>query len=782
MRTRSERYFRWLVGHRPIVLIGCSILLTVALVGALRVRVDYAIEQLFPARGEIRENFEQFRGAFSKEDTRFSLIWRDVRPPGVALFRDLRRAARHFEEVGLEDVDWIGSVSVAEAEELDGEMGLRVHPLIEESRLSDEYVRTVLARYKEDNLYRGYLWNAGQTAFAIHGYLGNGSTDDRSRREIEEALTARLQPLHTEGVTIALGGIPVIRSRLPKLLEADQKLFLGGGFVLFFALLFLFFRHPGQVVLCVATALPAYLVTIGFMGFAGISITVLTSFIPIIVLVVGVSDSIHLLARYRRGRRGGLSGRHAVVEAFAHLAMPCFYTSLTTAVGFASLIGTRIGIVMEFGAFTALAILLAFGFGMTFLPALLTLVPGRRLDDRGLSFRWLQRIVKWTEALALRPSRQLIAVFALVSAVGLTAGLTLRTNTLLLDDLRSRSGLIRDLRWIEAQGFGLFQVVLYLRQTDTRELHDPEALAWMARFQRFAERDPLVLGTLALPDFVRQLRSAVVEDGEGADGEGENGLPVSVEEASQLLFMASLEEPEFAEVVYHHSDGEAQVIVSVLDEGSTVILPFLERVDRYLAENPIPVGSAVPTGTVYLLQSYQARILESFGPSLAIALLLITGIMVYMFRSLRYGLLALIPNLFPLVVLMGVMRLCAFDLKPSTILVFSIAFGIAADDTIHFLGRFKMAIERGLLVSHALVESLRDAGPSILMTSLVVGSGFSLLIASQFEVLFLVGLMTSVSAAAAVCADLFAFPSILAVVWPALEGGRQRAGQLQETS
>ena len=118
----------------------------------------------------------------------------------------------------------------------------------------------------------------------------------------------------------------------------------------------------------------------------------------------------------------------------------------------------------------------------------------------------------------------------------------------------------------------------------------------------------------------------------------------------------------------------------MLDKGSTVILPFLERVDRYLAENPAPVGSAVPTGTVYLLQSYQARILESFGPSLAIALLLITAIMIYMFRSFRYGLLALIPNLFPLVILMGVMRLCGFDLKPSTILVFSIAFGIAADD------------------------------------------------------------------------------------------------------
>jgi predicted RND superfamily exporter protein len=777
MRAGRDRYFHWLVRHRPTVLIGCAVLLTASLAGARRVRVDYTIEQLFPARGQTRETFDHYKGAFSKEDTRFSLVWRDARPPGVDLFRDLQRAARHFEEVGLEDVHWIGSVTVAEAEEVEGETGLRVHALIEEPRLSDEYVRDILSRYRDDNLYRGYLWNPDQTAFAIHGYLGDQNTDDRTRREIEEALTARLETLDRDGIELALGGIPVIRSRLPKNLEADQMLFLGGGFVLFFVILFLFFRHVGQIALCVATAIPAYLVTIGFMGFAGISITVLTSFIPIIILVVGVSDSIHLLARYRSGRRDGRDGKDAVVEAFTHLSTPCLYTSLTTAVGFLSLVGTRIGIVMEFGAFTAVAILLAFGFGMTLLPVLLSLCPERRLDDRGLSFRWLERTVEWAVALAMRPSRHVIAAFSLVGVAGLAAGLTLRTNTLLLDDLRPHSGLIRDLRWVEAQGFGLFQVVLYLTQTDERELHDPEALRWMERFQRFAERDPLVLGSLALPDFVRQLRGAAVGDEAGG-----TDLPQSTEESSQLLFMASLEDADFAEVVYHQSDGEAQIIVSVLDKGSTVILPFLERVERYLAEDPPPVGSAVPTGTVYLLQSYQARILESFLPSIVIALVLITGIMVYMFRSLRYGLLAVVPNLFPLLVLLGVMRLCSFDLKPSTILVFSIAFGIAADDTIHFLGRFKMAIEAGWGVPEALVESLRDAGPAILMTSLVVGGGFSLLIGSQFEVLFLVGLMTTVSAVAAVCADLFAFPSILAFAWPALERRRQRTGQVQETT
>ena len=126
------------------------------------------------------------------------------------------------------------------------------------------------------------------------------------------------------------------------------------------------------------------------------------------------------------------------------------------------------------------------------------------------------------------------------------------------------------------------------------------------------------------------------------------------------------------------------------------MLPLLSSIETYLAENPPPVGTAVSTGTVKLLQEFTGQLLRSFGPSLLVALVLITATMIYLFRSVKYGLLALIPNLFPLVVLLGVMKLGGFDLKPSTILVFSIAFGLAVDDTIHLLGRFRQVVSSGV--------------------------------------------------------------------------------------
>lgn len=775
MQARLHRYFQWLVRHRALVLALIAVVVAIAAASARRVRMDYTIEQFFPGFGPERRTYEQYKLSFPKEDTQISLFWKDSRAPGVALYGDMQQAARFFEEVGLQDMQWIGSVEVAEVAVLEGESGLRIHRLIEEEKLSDSYVQEVLAQHRNDDLYRGFIWDSAQSVFAIHGTLDQHLMDDRRRREIEETLTEKLKSLEREGTTLALSGIPVIRSRIPKMLDADQRLLVGLGLLLFLTTLFLFFRHVGQVVLCLVSVLPAYLCTVGLIGLAGKPLTVLTGFIPIIVLVVGGSDIVHLLTRYRHIRAGAEDNVHAVVQSFSELAIPCFYTSLTTAIGFISLVGTRIRMVMDFGIFTSIAIFMTYAFSMTLLPVLLSCYSRKTFDGRGLELRWLQRTVEAAVTLAARPSRRLVSVFLLIGLLGLGLGTSLRVNTFLVDDLKENTSLIRDLRWIEANGFGLFQVNLFLEQTGEEPLHHPAALAWMEDFQAFVRTDPLVAGSFALPDFLKPLRQAAL-DGNREDG----ALPSTIEESSQLVLLAELHDADFFADVYRQMEGEAQVIVMVRDKGSIAMLPFLERVDGYLEENPPPVGSAVSTGTVKLIQNYSAQVLRNFGPSLLIAVVLIFAVMSYMFRSLKHGLLALIPNFFPLLVLLGIMKLAAFDLKPSTILVFSIAFGIAVDDTIHFLGRFRHAIQQGQSLKTGLEDSLRDTGPAILMTSLVVCAGFSILMASRFEVLFLVGFMTMVSALAAVAADLFAFPSIVAITWRGAERRRLASSQIVE--
>jgi predicted RND superfamily exporter protein len=329
MNAARDRYFRWLVEHRIEVLaLNVAVFLIVA-VGAGRVPIDYTMEQFFPGWGPERERYDRYKQSFPKEDAQISVFWKDSRPAGIAVYRDLQQAAGYFEEVGLLDVQWLGSVEVAEVVEVEGESVLDVHTLIEEERLSDAYVRQVLAERRGDDLYRGYLWNAEQSVFAIHGTLDpRDMEDDLRRREIDETLQGRLEALAGDGAEFALSGVPITRSRIPKLLDEDQRLFVGAGLLVFLAVLFFFFRHLGQVVLCLASVVPAYLSTVALIGLAGKPVTVLTGFIPIIVLVVGGSDIVHLLSRYRQLRAQRTGNADAIVSAFSDLVTPCFYTSL----------------------------------------------------------------------------------------------------------------------------------------------------------------------------------------------------------------------------------------------------------------------------------------------------------------------------------------------------------------------------------------------------------------------------------------------------------------------
>ena len=166
----------------------------------------------------------------------------------------------------------------------------------------------------------------------------------------------------------------------------------------------------------------------GLMGVMGRPITIMTSFMPIVVLVVGVSDSIHLLAGFRRERARGLVNRDAVTHSFGALARSCFFTSATTAVGFASLAGTGIALIADFGLFTALAIMLTFVVSMTVLPALLSFLPTTSFDDRGLDVRWIRGVLAAAVRAAGQHPRRAAVTFGVAAIAGLALGSDLRIN------------------------------------------------------------------------------------------------------------------------------------------------------------------------------------------------------------------------------------------------------------------------------------------------------------------------------------------------------------------
>lgn len=763
MRRGRERFFTWIIEHSALVVFA-SLVLTGASgwIGG-QIPIDYGMEQFFPSEGPERGVYDEYRELFSKEDAQFALFWEDERRLTQEVFADLARLAEAMVSAGLVDVRWFGNVELSETVDLDGEETTRIYRLVDEPSLSDALLAAELRRRRGDRLFDGVFWNSEQTIFAVYGYLAPEDNDDMRRREIELAVTEAVATVQPPSAEVVLTGVPVLRARIPRMLEQDQTLFVGGGFLVFCLVLFYFFRHPWHVVLCLASMLPGYLVALAVLGLTGRSVTILTSFIPIVVLVVGVSDAIHILDRYRSRR--AVRDRHdqAIVDTFSELSVACFYTSLTTALGFATLVGTGIAIVADFGLFTALAIMLTYAFSMTLLPALLRYSARMRFSDRGLRPAWMRLLLRWATVLPARSPRAVLLGFASLALAGLVAGRTLGVNTFMLDDMEEDSEFVRDLQHVEGLGFGLFQVNVFVRGKDGSVLHAPEMLDWMQGLERAVHDEPLVVNVLGPPDVIAQIRQSLM-GGESRE------LPASEEEAAQLLFIASMDPANDVDDVYSEDDNAAQIVLTVRDEGSVAMLPLLERIESYVAANPPPFGSADVTGTVQMAQTYTTRLVRTFGPSLLLAIGLVFVVMAYLFRSWKLGLIGLAPNVFPLIALLGAMKVLGIDLKPSTILVFSIAFGLAVDDTLHLVADLKERMKKGGDVRDTLRECLEAVGPAVLMTSVAMTAGFALLLGSQFQVLVLVGIMTAVSAVSAVVADLFALPSLVHVTrrfaWP----------------
>ena len=734
------------------------------LLGARAVRVDYSAEQFLVFEGDAQEVFEQYKEHFPREDLQVSAFLETTGPFTTDDYQTLEQLANAFTNAGLDPVRWIGTTDFIQEVVIDGESAVEFVRLEDQSDVSDATLQTILEPRREHPLFMGTLWNQDLSVFGVHGYLAPTENNDAHRREVTAALQSTIVDLSETSGRIVLSGLPVLRTTIPLALEADMTRLLGIGIIISFIILWLYFRRFSIALLCFAGVVPAIVLTLGLMGYAGQSISVLTSVVPIVILVVALSDATHLVVGTREAWRNGRTISEAVVHTFTNLSRSCFFTSLTTALGFAGLIATRNHLIGEFGVLSALAVIVAYLVTLTLLPALLAFT-----KDLGPHQEWGERlwqgILTRVESLLQLPVVWPSAAFGLLLAVGLIAGSQLRVEAYIIDDLKERDTILEELRWIEDEGFGLFQINVYLDQ-ESDEGHSPEMLQWIEEFQAFVEEDPAVLGSVGLPQIVNELGTAYGTQPVGSDPTSEIGSAEvrTRREIAELLFLAELEDDDALRDVYLRDAGVGQMIVLVKDQGSQVLSPLTARVEDRLQSHPPPTGRATATGTVKLTTVLWEQLISRFVPGIAFSIVLVWLALSWMFRSVWLGLLAVVPNLVPLVLLLGLMGLGGFDLKPSNILVFAIAFGIVADDTIHFLGALARNLRSSNQIHAVLAQTIREVGPALVLVTVVVVAGFTALMASRFQALFLIGLLTASAAVLALLADLVGFPALLRIV------------------
>ena len=577
------------------------------------------------------------------------------------------------------------------------------------------------------------------------------------------------------GYEVHLTGIPYLRVKIIDQLKADQTFLIPVAGCFLGIVMVLLFRCPGAVVLPPIALGCGVVWTIAVLAATDNPINIITNVLPVILLVIGSSNCVHMLNRYAEESHSGLSNSVAMRETLIHMIPACLLASITTAIGFLSLIFSGSEILQGFGWQAAM------GLAMIFITIIATYVsigpsfraPGRRHDK---SDRRANAFISLVEYLCLFSAKQpkLILAFAVIpiavsviASMGLLGFRGVEVNAFLADTLEKSNPEVKSLALVEDQLGGLFPIEVILSAEEPGQLTKIECMNVVRRVKTglmkhidvtqvhslvdvFALVDSQVFGESAIPE-----KGPLANDQRSERRLQRIGDQLQIKRKSSGLSLFLTEDQK-----------EARLLVNLKDTGSIRGREIIADLERLLA-NEFPDSGSVQfqlTGEMYVgLYALDNFVMELLT-SLFMATVIIIFVLTVFFRSVKLGLISIAPNLTPLIVTLGYMGIRGYDLNVANATVFAIGLGIAVDDTIHFLSRYREEFLVDGKVAHAIARSARGSGTAIVLTTVLIVGGMVVLLNSSFIPTKRFAELTIVTMMAALAGDLLMLPAIIGLV------------------
>jgi predicted RND superfamily exporter protein len=512
------------------------------------------------------------------------------------------------------------------------------------------------------------------------------------------------------------------------------------------------FREPKSVVLTLlAVGLPT-LWTFGLMGWTGRPITPVSSTLPILILVVGVTDAVHFLVRaYElRGTRGSLE--ETLLEVAREVGPPTTVTALTSALGFLSFLAAPMPNLREFGVFAAIGILGAWLLSFSLLPVALVRLPRILRAPRSAAFGWGDRVLGAVHRVARRHAQAIAGATVAIAALALFGISRIEVDTDTISLRGERDAVVQDERFIREQLGAAAWLDVVVRAHDGRSLIESDALARLERAEAAlaAEAAGPVLSVLpALRIANREL------------GDGTLAVPRDPHAASQLLLLAEAADPDALARVLTPDRAAARLSAGFAWGGVAAIEQQTHRLGERLAAILGDGEDWFVTGHPVFAARIGDLILESQVASFTTAFLTIFAVLFLFLRSVPLGLLGIVPNLFPVIAILGFMGFAGIHLDVGTAMIASILIGVSVDDTIYFLLHYREARRGGATVEDAVAHTFAIGGKPAIFCAAMLALGFGVLGLSSFRSLALFGLLSAGAVLLAVVAELFVLPALL---------------------
>ena len=660
---------------------------------------------------------------------------------------------------------------------------LAAQKIFPDSILTQEVLDTAAVDFFNLPFYKQRLYNPESKAYLMGVRINKDVLNSKGRTAIINDVIKTVKKFQEKtGTEVHLSGLPLIRTVIADRVQNEMKYFLFGSLLLSTLILALFFRSFSTTLLSLLVVVLGVVWSVGVLYLCGYQITLLTALIPCLVVVIGIPNCIYFINKYHTSYIQSGDKEKSLVDMVSKMGVVTLFCNLTAAIGFAVFALTRSAILREFGVVAGISIMIIFVVSFILLPAALSYLPAPKPSQtKYLNNRWLTNFLLLIEKWVFNHKKIIYAVTAVVLIFAVVGIFKLKSVSYIVDDLPKTDKIYTDIKFFEKNFGGVMPLEIVIDTKKPKGIISPQVdIHTIAAFQdSFLVNQKDIAKPLSVVDGIKFFYQAASE----GTGDSTFTLPafgnplydlhkqfaqLNARRKNNELTASDSATSKLMGSFVDSSEQYLRISMSMADIGTQKLPPLLDSIQHKANELFDTATYKVQlTGTSITFLEGSRFIVNGLKDSIFWAFILIAFCMLYLFKSARILLCSLIPNLIPLAITAGIMGWVGIPLKPSTVLVFSVALGIAVDITIRFLVNYKQELPvYGNNVSQTVSATIKNTGLSIVYTALVLIAGFVIFCGSGFGGTKALGWLTSATLLIATLTNLVLLPVLLLLFAP----------------
>ena len=559
---------------------------------------------------------------------------------------------------------------------------------------------------------------------------------------------------------VRVSGMPYIRTLNAQNIQDEILLFVVGALLITAIIFFFFFRSFRATFITLLVVMIGVTWAFGFIGLFGYEITVLTALIPPLIIVIGVPNAVFLINKYQQEVKKHGNQAKSLQRVISKIGNATLMTNITTASGFATFVFTKSQLLKEFGIIASINIVGIFILALLIIPIIYSFMPlPKKKHLSHLEKKWIDNVVNWMEEM-VRHNRIAIYISTVIIIIfGIIGIYQIRVSGSVIEDMPKSKQFYKDIKFFEKEFGGIMPLEIFIDTKKEKGVMKLSTLKKMEKINDVIEQFPELSKPISITNLVKYSKQAYY-----LGNPKYYQLPTTQEQSYIFSYTRNSDGNSNMLNNFVDSTGRyARITTFMKDIGTDKMEVIQDRLKAVIAkEFPSERYDVHLTGKALVFLKGTNYLINNLVISLSLAILLIALFMAWMFRSYQMILISIIPNMLPLLITAGLMGFFGIPIKPSTILVFSIAFGISVDDTIHFLAKYRQELQsNNWKIKKSVYSALRETGVSMFYTSIVLFFGFLVFTVSSFGGTIALGGLVSVTLLFAMVSNLLLLPSLL---------------------